>query len=318
MGHKAKFELRAGGKLVDISGAQIEMLAYAEASAPCSVTLTDLWGCNNDQWNQPPGLGTLNGQRVPGPGKHMVGNLPTNRGAVTLEILVDRRKDPKKPSAGMYAPFEVRNTVAMAVALRLQVEKDRYVYGGCGWYLPMLTTCSNLQNQCGEFFEIQNSKELWDAYEQLNPPPERQLLAANSSDFWGCGDPCTPFEDEDLDALPDCYDQCPLDPDKIVGGLCGCGVSDLDSDRDDVPDCQDPCPLLRDCQHPCMLGDADIDGDVDLDDFGAFQRCYSPGAAATQSCRFFDFNLDDRIDGNDFSYLERCRSRANVPALPGC
>jgi hypothetical protein len=35
-------------------------------------------------------------------------------------------------------------------------------------------------------------------------------------------------------------DQCPYDPNKIVPGLCGCGVADMDSDQDATPDCQKP------------------------------------------------------------------------------
>jgi hypothetical protein len=36
-------------------------------------------------------------------------------------------------------------------------------------------------------------------------------------------------------------DQCPNDPEKTEPGICGCGVSDVDSDKDGTPDCQDLC-----------------------------------------------------------------------------
>ena len=37
-------------------------------------------------------------------------------------------------------------------------------------------------------------------------------------------------------------DQCPADPQKVVPGACGCGVSDIDTDSDGTPDCRDQCP----------------------------------------------------------------------------
>jgi len=39
-----------------------------------------------------------------------------------------------------------------------------------------------------------------------------------------------------------CDDACPTDPAKTAPGLCGCGVSDVDTDGDTVPDCLDQCP----------------------------------------------------------------------------
>ncbi len=49
--------------------------------------------------------------------------------------------------------------------------------------------------------------------------------------------------DSDGDAVPDCSDGCPNDPDKTDPGDCGCGVADTDSDDDGIPDCDDNCPL---------------------------------------------------------------------------
>jgi len=55
----------------------------------------------------------------------------------------------------------------------------------------------------------------------------------------GCG---VPDVDTDGDGTADCIDGCPDDPDKTEPGVCGCGVSDVDSDGDTVPDCLDVCP----------------------------------------------------------------------------
>jgi len=37
-------------------------------------------------------------------------------------------------------------------------------------------------------------------------------------------------------------DLCPGDPNKLLPGVCGCGVPDIDSDKDGVADCIDACP----------------------------------------------------------------------------
>ncbi len=49
-------------------------------------------------------------------------------------------------------------------------------------------------------------------------------------------------------------DKCPLDPNKMEPGQCGCGVPDTDTDRDGVADCVDRCPGHNDRM------DADRDG----------------------------------------------------------
>ena len=37
-------------------------------------------------------------------------------------------------------------------------------------------------------------------------------------------------------------DDCPLDPNKLAPGACGCGVSDVDANGNGTPDCNDVCP----------------------------------------------------------------------------
>ncbi len=78
----------------------------------------------------------------------------------------------------------------------------------------------------------------------------------------GCGVPDT---DSDNDTVPDCNDGCPNDPGKTEPGVCGCGVADTDSDNDTVPDCNDGCPDDPGKTEPgvCGCGVPDTDSDND-------------------------------------------------------
>ncbi|MEK6676258.1 MAG: right-handed parallel beta-helix repeat-containing protein [Planctomycetota bacterium] len=95
--------------------------------------------------------------------------------------------------------------------------------------------------------------------------------------FLGFGLGCS--SDPDHDGVTGCADHCPLDPLKSDPGICGCGVTDIDSDGDGVENCLDPCP--RDnpddpdgdgqctSDDPCprdRLDDRDRDGVCDSDD----------------------------------------------------
>jgi hypothetical protein len=64
----------------------------------------------------------------------------------------------------------------------------------------------------------------------------------------------------------DCQlDNCPDDPDKMIPGICGCGVADTDSDEDGTADCNDNCPDDHFKTDPgiCGCGVLDIDSDDD-------------------------------------------------------
>ena len=63
----------------------------------------------------------------------------------------------------------------------------------------------------------------------------------------------------------DLCDQCPDDSEKIYAGVCGCGVSDIDSDHDGTPDCNDNCPFDTYKTEPgiCGCGVPDTDSDND-------------------------------------------------------
>jgi hypothetical protein len=71
--------------------------------------------------------------------------------------------------------------------------------------------------------------------------------------------------DQDGDGAPDCLDGCPLDPNKVGPGACGCGVADTDSDGDGTADCNDLCPNDPNKVAPgvcgCGVADTDSDGD---------------------------------------------------------
>jgi hypothetical protein len=49
--------------------------------------------------------------------------------------------------------------------------------------------------------------------------------------------------DTDGDGTDDLNDPCPIDPNKVLPGICGCNRSDVDADQDGVPDCADVCPV---------------------------------------------------------------------------
>lgn len=74
-----------------------------------------------------------------------------------------------------------------------------------------------------------------------------------------------PSEDSDGDGVPDCFDECPADPNKTSPGACGCGVPDTDTDGDGTPNCFDLCPADPGKIAPgtcgCGVPDTDTDGD---------------------------------------------------------
>lgn len=85
-------------------------------------------------------------------------------------------------------------------------------------------------------------------------------------DLWSVDCACTGiYVDGDSDGTCDAQDGCPLDPDKVAPGLCGCGTPDTDTDGDLTPDCQDDCPLdpLKTNPGSCGCGNPDTDTDGD-------------------------------------------------------
>lgn len=75
--------------------------------------------------------------------------------------------------------------------------------------------------------------------------------------------------DSDLDGILDCKDECPNDPKKITPGICDCGKDDVDTDQDGTPNCIDFCPFDATKVEPgicgCGVPDLDSDGDNIMD-----------------------------------------------------
>ncbi len=104
--------------------------------------------------------------------------------------------------------------------------------------------------------------------------------------------------DSDGDGASDCIDGCPADPFKLAPGVCGCGVSDVDTDGDGVPDCLDGCPL-----DPTKIAPVSFYPDVDGDGFG------DSTASAVLACSAPLGHVLDNTDCDD--------TRANVnPGAP--
>lgn len=85
--------------------------------------------------------------------------------------------------------------------------------------------------------------------------------------------------DDDHDGTLNCADQCPLDPAKILVGICGCGQTELDTDNDGVPNCLDECP--KDPKHT-FRGTCGCAGDASVAPNGTV--CTDGFAAGTSKC----------------------------------
>ena len=130
-----------------------------------------------------------------------------------------------------------------------------------------------------------------------------------------------PFVDSDGDATPDCTDGCPVDPNKIAPGTCGCGVPDTDSDNDGTPDCIDGCPLDSGKIAPGVCGcgtpDVDTDGDGTLD---CLDGCPTdPNKTAPGFCGCNRPETDSDGDGTP-NCIDGCPNDANktAPGVCGC
>jgi len=132
--------------------------------------------------------------------------------------------------------------------------------------------------------------------------------------------------DPDGDWAYGCDDGCPLDPNKIEPGICGCGVPDDDADGDGVPDCVDSCPdteaglpvnicgctALGAC---CFAVDVCWD-DVELYECTAIDGVYQgDGSICEEGCAFGDLYGDGDVDLRDFAAFQRCFTGAGGAAV---
>jgi hypothetical protein len=125
-----------------------------------------------------------------------------------------------------------------------------------------------------------------------------------NGDFSTCEPPdCK--TDSDADGVPNCADDCPLDPFKIAPGVCGCGVVDVDCNANNVCDSieltvpgldTNANGKLDACER--LYGDLNLDGTVNASDF-ALQLAYWGAANPPVG----DLDQDGDVDGADIAIL---------------
>ncbi|GMU21970.1 MAG: hypothetical protein AMXMBFR13_20580 [Phycisphaerae bacterium] len=125
----------------------------------------------------------------------------------------------------------------------------------------------------------------------------------------------------DNDSLGDACDGCPTDADKTEPGICGCGISDVDTDSDGTADCNDGCPNdgAKTAPGACGCGvpdtDSDADGTADCNDgCPADDQKIAPGACG---CGVPDTDSD--LDGTP-DCIDGCPADSGkiAPGVCGC
>ena len=135
----------------------------------------------------------------------------------------------------------------------------------------------------------------------------------------GCG--VAETGDTDGDGYHDCNDGCPTDPNKIAAGICGCGIPDTDSDGDGYPDCVDSCPADPNKFAPgicgCGVADTDTDGDgtVDCQDGCPTDPNKTTGGVCGCGVPDTDSDGDGVPDCNDLCPSDPAK---NTPGTCGC
>jgi alpha-tubulin suppressor-like RCC1 family protein len=118
----------------------------------------------------------------------------------------------------------------------------------------------------------QNSQLLFSTYDTGIITPHQRLtwnsqeivptalrIVGNSLFIFGS----TPEEGSEVWVTP--FDECPSDTNKVLEGVCGCGVADVDKDGDGTMDCQDLCVTDRAKVQPGVCGCGFVDEDPDGD-----------------------------------------------------
>ncbi|MGA1824074.1 MAG: PQQ-binding-like beta-propeller repeat protein [bacterium] len=114
-------------------------------------------------------------------------------------------------------------------------------------------------------------------------------------------------QDDDADGIGNACDGCPNDPQKIMPGICDCGVPDIDSDNDGLFDCQDNCPTIYNPNQPD--GDKDGIGDMcddctDTDGDGYGNPGYAQNTCQIDNCP--NKNNPEQLDTDSDGYGDAC------------
>jgi Tol biopolymer transport system component len=97
--------------------------------------------------------------------------------------------------------------------------------------------------------------------------------------------------DSDGDGTADCDEECFLDPTKLTGGTCGCGVGEADTDGDSVLDCLDGCSNdpNKIASGACGCGVVDTDADANT-----IADCLEPTSTTTPPVLTFTKKFAER------------------------
>jgi hypothetical protein len=145
--------------------------------------------------------------------------------------------------------------------------------------------------------------------------------AQNNGKYQGNGTTCT--TDSDADGFTNCSEECPLDPEKTLAGVCGCGVPDDDADGDGVADCIDLCPDtlpatmvdLNGCRELgacCSPGGEVCNDDIDQAFCESLPWIYQGnGSTCAANCTApppGDYDADGDVDLDDYDAFAMCLS----------
>jgi hypothetical protein len=152
----------------------------------------------------------------------------------------------------------------------------------------------------------------WNSQEII---PTALRIVGNSLFIFGS----TPEEGSEVWVTP--FDECPSDANKILQGVCGCGVADVDRDGDGVMDCQDLCPTDAAKTQPGACGCGAVDEDPDGDGvMSCKDECPSDAQKSVKGvCGCGVAETDSDKDGkSDCVDLCAADSHKSAPGVCGC
>lgn len=152
----------------------------------------------------------------------------------------------------------------------------------------------------------------WNSQEII---PTALRIVGNSLFIFGS----TPEEGSEVWVTP--FDECPSDANKILQGVCGCGVADVDKDSDGTLDCQDLCPTDAAKTQPGTCGCGAVDEDPDGDGvMSCKDECPSDAQKSVKgSCGCGVADTDSDKDGKaDCVDLCAADPHKSAPGVCGC